>query len=329
MSLQAYADARDQAVIEIMQTDPRVLLIGQPLLSLERRTNRIVETFSRDRIWSNVPIAETGMVGAAIGAALVGLRPIVSLGTGSFAFNAWPQLVNELPQFSYMTGGQVSVPLVLHLNGGARGAGAPQHSHSPEAMLMNTPGLKIIMPSTARDVAGLLRTAVADDNPVVFIDHVLLHEIPGPVPDEPESIPLGSADVKREGRDVTIVTAGFMVHRVLLAAAQLEGIGISVEVVDLRSLTPLDIDSVLDSLARTRRLVTVDETQLTCGLGAEICTQVAERGFDLLAAAPVRVGVPNTPIPFSPPLEDAVVPQVDSIVAACRRVVEQPARLRH
>lgn len=326
MTLQTYADARDDAVIEAMQADPRIIIVGQPLLTLERRTNRIVETFGRDRLWSNAPIAETGFVGAAIGAALVGLRPIVSVGTGSFTFNAMPQIVNELPQFSYMTGGQISVPLVLHLNGGARGAGAPQHSHSPEAMLMNTPGLKIIMPSAARDVAGLLRTAIEDDNPVVFVDHALLHDIPGPMPEAPERVPLGSADVKRAGTDVTIVTAGVMVHRSLLAAAQLESAGISAEIVDLRSLAPLDIDTVLASVARTRRLVTVDETQLACGLGAEICAQVVERGFDLLGAAPVRVAVPNVPIPFSPMLEDLVVPQVGSIVAACQGVVSAALR---
>jgi pyruvate dehydrogenase E1 component beta subunit len=296
------------------------MIVGSPLLSLDRRTSRLVEEFGPERIWSKVPIAETGYVGAAIGAALVGLRPIVSIGTGSFVFNAWPQVVNEMPQFAYMTGGQVCCPLVLHLNAGARGAGAPQHSHSPEAMLMNTPGLKIIIPSTPRDVKGLLRSAVADDNPVVFVDHTLLHDLSGPVPDEPEMIPLGLGDVKREGRDVTLVAAGLMVQRALFAAAQLDARGISVEVVDLRSLAPLDIDLVLSSLAKTGRLVVADETQRACGVGAEVCAQVLERGLDLLRAPAVRVAVPNVPIPFSPVLEDLVVPQVETIVEACRRI---------
>lgn len=321
MPIQKYAEARDDAIIEMMHRDPRVLIIGQPLFTLERRTNRIVKEFGRDRIWASVPIAETGFVGAAAGAALVGLRPIVSPGTGSFFFNAWPQIVNEIPQFGYMTGGQVCAPMVIHCNAGARGAGAPQHSHSPEAMLMNVPGLKIIAPSTARDVKGLLRTAIADDNPVVFIDHTLLHEIPGEVPDDDEWIPLGSADVKRSGTDVTVVTVGVMVHRALEAADRLAAEGIEAEVVDLRSLAPLDMETVLRSVEKTGRLVTADETERTCGVGAEICARVVERGFSLLKSAPVRVALPDLPVPFSPPLEAAIVPNADMIVDACRSAV--------
>ena len=222
-----------------------------------------------DRVW-DPPIAEIGYVGTGIGAAISGLRPIVDVATASFIFQAFSQVVNEAANIHYMTGGQTRVPMVIHVNHGIRGGGAAQHSHSPQAMLWNTPGLKIMTPSSARDVRGLLATAVDDDNPVLWADHVKLFDYVDAVPDAPEAIPFGVADIKRAGTDVTIVGTSLMVRRALEAAEDLAADGISAEVVDPRTLVPLDLDTILGSVGRTGRLVVVDECHRSCGVGAEL-----------------------------------------------------------
>jgi pyruvate dehydrogenase E1 component beta subunit len=221
-----------------------------------------------------------------------------------------------------MTGGQTSCPVVFHITHGIRGGGASQHSHSPQAMLMNTPGLQIVSPSTARDVRGLIRAAVESEDPVVWIDHVKLFDYEGELPESPETIPLGVADVKRTGRDVTIVATSLQVQRSLAAAVQLAAEGIDVEVVDPRTIVPLDREAILASVGRTHRLVVVDECHRSCGLAAEISATVAEEAFDELRAPIRRVVTEDVPIPFSRTLEETVQPTEAKIVAAVRSVME-------
>jgi acetoin:2,6-dichlorophenolindophenol oxidoreductase subunit beta len=318
-----YADGMARGLREAMADDPRVFLMGQYFFGLTR--HRSLTVALRDefpsRIW-DPPIAEAGYVGTGIGAAIAGLRPVVDVATASFIFQAFSQVVNEAANVRYMTGGQTTVPLVIHVNHGVRGGGAAQHSHSPQAMLMNTPGLQIVTPSTPRDVRGLIRSAIQSDDPVVWADHVKLFDVTGDLPDEPEVIPLGVADIKRPGRDVTIVATSLMVHHALAAAQLLAADGIEVEVVDPRTIVPLDRDAILSSVGRTHRLVVVDECHRSCGVAAEVAALVADEGFDELHAPIRRVVTEDVPIPFSRPLEAAIEPSVDKVVAAVRSVLE-------
>ncbi len=318
-----YADGMALGLREVLAEDPRVYLMGQYFFGLTRHRRLTVELM-RDfpgRVW-NPPIAEVGYAGTGIGAAISGLRPIVDIATASFIFQAWPQVVNEAANIRYMTGGQTGVPVVFHITHGIRGGGAAQHSHSPQAMLMNTPGLQIISPSTARDVRGLIRAAVQSDDPVVWIDHVKLFDIEGELPDAPETIPLGVADIKRRGTDLTIVATSLQVQRSLVAAERLAAEGIQAEVVDPRTLVPLDRATILQSVGRTGRLVVVDECHRSCGVGAEIAATVAEDAFDALRAPILRVATEDVPIPFSRTMEEAVQPTVEKIIAAAHAVME-------
>jgi pyruvate/2-oxoglutarate/acetoin dehydrogenase E1 component len=317
-----YAEGMARGLTEVLETVPTTRLMGQYFFGLTRHrglTVAIRERFS-DRVW-DPPIAEVGYVGTGIGAAISGLRPIVDVATASFIFQPFSQVVNEAANIRYMTGGQTRVPMVIHVNHGIRGGGAAQHSHSPQAMLMNTPGIKIMTPSTPRDVRGLLHTAVADDNPVLWADHVKLFDTVGPLPDAPERIPFGVADVKRVGTDVTFVATSYRVITALAAADRLAGEGISAEVVDPRTIVPLDLDAILESVGKTGRLVVVDECHRSCGVGAEIAALVAEHAFDALRAPIFRVATLDVPIPFSPPLEAFVEPTVDKVVIATRRLL--------
>ena len=318
----SYAQGMVLGLREVLSEDARVFLMGQYFFGLtehRRLTVSIREDFP-DRVW-DPPIAEVGYAGTGIGAAISGLRPIVDMATASFSFQAFSQLVNEAANVHYMTGGQTSVPVVFHDNHGVRGGGAAQHSHSPQGMLMQVPGIKIMTPSTARDVRGLIRTAVADDNPVFWADHVRLFDYEDDVPDEPESIPFGVADIKRHGSDVTLVATSHIVQRALQAAELLAADGIDAEVVDPRTIVPLDRDAILASVARTGRVVVVDEGHLSGGVGAEIAATIAESVFDSLKAPIVRVATADVPIPFSPPLEEFVEPTVARIVSAARSLL--------
>jgi pyruvate/2-oxoglutarate/acetoin dehydrogenase E1 component len=323
-----YAEGMARGLTEVLEADPRVHLMGQYFFGLTEHRAKTVAIRERfgERIW-DPPIAEIGYVGTGIGAAISGLRPIVDVATASFIFQAWSQVVNEAANAHYMTGGQTSVPMVIHVNHGVRGRGAAQHSHSPQAGLWNTPGLKIMLPSSPRDVRGLIHTAVADDNPVFWADHVKLFDTLGLAPDEPEAIPFGVADIKRSGSDVTIVATSYMVVRSLEAAALLAAEhGIEVEVVDPRTLVPLDLEAILGSVARTGRLVVVDEGHRSAGVGSEFAALVAEHAFEELRAPIRRVATADVPIPFSLVLEGAVEPTVERIVAAVREVVDVPSR---
>lgn len=317
-----YARALVDSLDEALGEDDRRQILGLYFLGLTEHRTMMVELRRKypGRFY-DPPIAEIGYVGTAIGSALAGMRPIVDCATASFMFEAFPQILNEAANIRYMSGGSVAVPMVLHFNAGIRGGGAAQHSHSPQAMLWNTPGLEIMVPSTPADVRGLVRTAMASENPTLWVDHVLLFDTAGTVPDDSEAIPFGVADVKREGTDCTIFASSLMVIRALEAAQELEAAGISAEVIDPRTLVPLDEEAILRSVAKTRHLVVVDECHRRCGVGAEISAIVAEHAFGDLDAPIMRVVTEDVPVPFSPPLEHHISPTTEKIVTAVRRAV--------
>jgi pyruvate dehydrogenase E1 component beta subunit len=316
----SYAEALILGLRRALELDSRVRLMGQYFVGLTAHRKLVAELRDDfpDRVWYP-PIAEVGYVGTGIGAAISGLRPIVDVATASFIFQAFSQVVNEAANIRYMTGGQTSVPAIFHVNHGIRGGGAAQHSHSPQAMMWNTPGLKIMLPSSPRDVHGLLRTALESEDPVFWADHVRLFDVTGPVDGQGwVAIPFGVADIKRAGTDVTIVATSYMVQRSLAAAESLAGEGISVEVVDPRTLVPFDLDTILASVHRTGRLVVVDECHRSCGVGAEVAALVVEHAFGALKGPIRRVSTLDVPIPFSSALETVVEPSEDRICAAVR-----------
>ena len=322
MPMQSYAEALVDALYDSLAVDSRVSLIGSYVLGLgpqRRLMDRIRREF-HDRI-VDPPTAEAGAAATGIGAAMAGVRTFVDLGTGSFSYLAWSQIVNEAAVSYYMSDGRIPVPITFHLLHGVRGAGAPQHSHSPQSMLCNAPGLEIVAPASAADVYGLVRTALQSQNPTVVVSHAKLLGIEFEVPAQKQPIPFGRADIKRSGRDATIVANSFMTEVSLMAAVALAQEGIEAEVVDLRTLSPLDEHTILSSVARTGRLVVVDECPLRCGIASEVAAVVAEAGFDLLKAPVSRVTRAQVPVPYSPPLEAAVTPDALKIVAAVRRTL--------
>jgi len=317
-----YAEAVVEALYEALEEDERVTLMGSYFLGLSPRRvllDRLRTDFGT-RIF-DPPISEIGFCGLAVGAATAGLRPIVDVGTASFIFNAWPTVVNEAANVHYMTGGQTRAPVVFHILHGLRGGGAAQHSHSPQAMLWNAPGLQIMLPSSPKDVKGLVRTAAMSDSPTIWLDHPRLLEVKGQVPEVRYSIPFGQAEVKRVGKDVSIVATSFMVQRALGAAEELAKQGIDAEVVDPRTLVPLDKETILGSVAKTGRVVVVDECHKSCGVAAEIAAIVAEEGYSSLKGPIKRVATADVPVPFSPRLEAAIEPTEEKIVAAVRSLV--------
>ncbi len=322
MTVTTYAAALIDALRLSMEEDPRVAIVGSAVLGLGPQRglmDPIREAFA-DRIF-DPPTAEAALVSLGVGAAMAGARPFIDVGTASFVYVGWSPLINEAAVAHYMSGGQLRVPVVYHMLHGLRGGGAAQHSGSPQGMLWNAPGLEIVMPSCPADAKGLLRTAIRSDNPTIFIDHAKLLGAEGPVPDGDYAIAFGQADIKRPGRDVTIVATSFSVTTALAAAELLAADGIEAEVVDPRTLVPLDHATILDSVGRTGRLVVVDEGHLSCGVASEIAAIVAEEGFDRLRAPIVRVTRSDVPTPFSKPLEDAITPSADKICAAVRRVL--------
>ena len=323
MATQSYAAALVEALYDSLVDDDRVSLIGSYVLGLgpQRHLMDRLRADFRDRI-DDPPTSEAGAAAVGVGAAMAGMRPFVDLGTASFSFLAWSQVINEAPISYYMSGGRLSVPVTFHLLHGVRGGGAAQHSQSPQGMMANAPGLEIVVPSTATDVYGLVRSAFLSNNPTVIASHAKLLGIETDVPDEKKPIPLGRADVKRRGRDVTVVANSLMVHYSLAAAEDLTKEGIDVEVVDLRTLAPLDENTILKSVGRTGRLVVVDECPLRCGFASEVSATVVERGFDLLKAPIRRVTRAHVPVPYSPPLEAEVTPNPAKIAAAVRQVLD-------
>ena len=307
-----------------MEANPEVFLIGEDIATHGGGfavTRGLVDLFGPERV-RDTPISEAAIVGAAVGAAARGMRPIAEIMYIDFTTIGMDQICNQAAKMHYMFGGKMNVPVVIRTPGGSGGRGnAAQHSQSLEAWFMHVPGLKIAIPSTPFDAKGLLATAVEDENPVMFIEHKVLYVTTGPVPEHRYCIPLGKADVKRTGRDVTVLSYSRMALRSLAAAEQAAGEGIDAEVVDLRSLVPLDMETILDSVRKTNRLVVVEEDCRTGGVGAELITRVIEEAFDELDAPPVRVAGLDVPIPYSKPLEHASVPSEADIFAALRDVV--------
>lgn len=318
-----YSAAMAEGMMEALDRDDRIILVGAGYGGLTE-ARRAFDRLRRDyasRIL-NPPISELGYCGLAIGAAMTGLRPMVSVGTGSFIYEAFPQVINEAPQAYYNSAGQVTVPVVFHVYTGIRGAGAVQHSGSPQSMFWNVPGLQIICPGSPADVKGLVKTAMLRSmNPTILIDHTLLLPQVGPVPEEEYEIPFGQAAVRREGSDVTIVAVGIMVGRALEAAERLaREDGISCEVVDPRTLVPLDKAAILASVRKTGRAVVADESQRSCGVASELAAILAEEVFPYLKAPVKRVAIPDVPIIYAKTSEDAITPTAGTIVAAVRSI---------
>jgi pyruvate dehydrogenase E1 component beta subunit len=321
MSVKTYAVAIRDVLAEEMRRDPEIFLMGEDIAKqggIFGCTRGLLDEFGEDRV-RNTPISENTFVGAGVGAASVGMRPVVELMYMDFLYLAMDQVLNQAAKIRYMFGGKVKVPMVIRGQQGiGRGNGA-QHSQSVESMMMNIPCVKVICPATPADAAGLLRTAIRDDNPVLFFEHKALYASKGEVPDDKEfAIPFGKADIVREGKDATIV-ANFLYHGKSLEAADiLAKEGISVEVIDPRTLAPLDTDTIVNSVKKTGRLVTVHEAHKDMGWGTEIVARVTERAFQYLDAPPVRLGSKMCSLPFNLGLENAVVPQVADIVAAVK-----------
>jgi len=322
MKEMTFAEALALGVMECLDQDPRVMLINAGFGGLTpfRASYGVIREKYSDRI-TDAPISELGYCGIATGAAMTGLRPLVTLSTSAFSFEAWPQIVNEAAVTCYGSRGQVNVPVVFHMLTGIRGAGAVQHSHAPQSMFCNAPGLQVVMPGSPADARGLMKTVVLEsDNPTVYIDHQKLQGVTEQVDEAQGPIPLGVADVKRTGTDVTVVAVSVMVPRALEAAETLAQDGISVEVVDPRTLVPLDRETILKSVAKTGRVVIADESQLTCGVAAELAAVIAEDGFESLKAPIRRVGIPNVPIPFHLAEEEYITPTAAKIVAAVKSI---------
>jgi acetoin:2,6-dichlorophenolindophenol oxidoreductase subunit beta len=319
MTETTYLQAITTTLAEAMRADQRVLVLGEDVAEGGPwgATTGLAEEFGAERVRST-PISEAAICGIAIGAAQSGMRPVLEIMFVDFLTLAFDQLVNQAAKGHFMSGGQLQVPLVLRTQGGAGQRGGAQHSQSLEAWLTHVPGLKVAMPSTAADAAGLLATAIADPNPVVFVENKTLYFRREEVADDLEPIPLGRASVMRAGRDVTVVALSRLVSESLAAADELVGDGIEVEVIDPRTLVPLDLETIVESVRRTHRLVIAHEAVTHGGFGAELAAQVQAAAFDELDAPIERVGAPFAPVPFSPPLEDVYLPGRDEVAAAVR-----------
>jgi len=306
-----------------MRADEGVIVLGEDVAEggAYRATAGLSEEFGRERV-RNTPISECAVCGVAIGAAQAGLRPVVEIMYIDFITLALDQLVNQAAKAHFMSGGQLSVPLVLRTQGGASGRGAAQHSQSLEAWLTHIPGLKVVMPSCAADAAGLLLSAIADPNPVVFVENKALYFKSERAPEVPSPLPIGQAKTLRQGDDITIVATSRMVGEALRAAERLASEGIEAEVIDPCTLVPLDTVALADSVSRTGRAVIAHEAVRFGGFGAELAAQIQELAFDFLEAPIQRVGAPFTPVPLSPQLEDAYRPGADEIYAAARFAME-------
>jgi pyruvate/2-oxoglutarate/acetoin dehydrogenase E1 component len=321
----SYAEAIREAMDLAMAADDRVVLMGEDIGvygGAFQVTGDLVHKYGTDRVM-DTPISELGGAGVAVGAALTGLRPIFEFQFSDFAALAMEQIVNQAAKVRYMLGGAVSVPLVMRFPSGSGTGAAAQHSQSLEAWLGHVPGLKVVQPSTPEDVKGMLLAALEDPDPVMIFEHKILYKMKGHVPEGYYTTPIGKAAIRRAGKDVSIVATSIMVHKALAAAEQLAAEGIDAEVIDLRTVRPMDHETVLASVRKTGRLVCVYEGVKTLGVGAEISAMVAESdAFDFLDAPIVRLGGAECPVPYNPELEKAVVPQIPDIVEAARNVVK-------
>jgi acetoin:2,6-dichlorophenolindophenol oxidoreductase subunit beta len=325
MAKMKYREALRAALDEEMERDESVFVMGEGIGERGgsyKVTEGLLAKFGANRV-IDTPLAEAGFVGVGVGAAIAGQRPVVEILFIDFLMLGMDQVVNQAAKYRFMSGGEGRVPLVIRTQGGTGNSLAGQHSQSLEALFYHVPGLKVVMPSTPHDAKGLLKASIRDDDPVIFIEHKLLYMTDGDVPDEPYEIPLGKADIKRPGSDVTLVTWSHMVLKSLQAAEALKEEGISTEVIDLRTLVPMDIPCVLESVRRTGHLVIAQEAVKRGGVGSDVAAIVAEQAFDALRAPIVRVAGRNTVIPFNLALEKAMVPQVADIVAGVRSVLRR------
>ena len=321
-----YREALRAALQEEMERDGSVFILGEGIGERGgsyKVTEGLMAQFGAGRV-IDTPLSEAGFVGLGVGAAIAGQRPVVEMLFIDFLLLAMDQVINQAAKYRFMSGGEGRVPLVIRAQGGAGNSLAGQHSQSLEALYYHIPGLKVVMPSTPRDAKGLLIAAIRDDDPVIFIEHKLLYMTDGEVPDEPYVIPLGEAEVKRAGTDVTLVTWSHMVLKSLQAAEELAADGISTEVIDLRTLVPMDVPCILESVRKTGHLVIAHEAIKRGGVGGDVAAIVAEQAFDSLRAPIVRVAGINTVIPFNLALEKSSVPQVPDIVAGVREVLGRP-----
>jgi pyruvate/2-oxoglutarate/acetoin dehydrogenase E1 component len=321
----SYREAVRDAMSEAMRRDEDVFIMGEDIAEMGGSmgvTQGMLEEFGPERV-RNTPISEMAIVGAGVGAAIAGMRPIVEVMYQDFLTLAMEQIVSQAAKHRYMSGGQVKVPLTVRTQGGAGWSPGAQHAQQLEAWFVHVPGLKVVFASTPRDVRGLLWSSIYDDNPVVFFEHRTLYGIKEDVPDEIEGIELGKARVHREGDDVTVVATGRLVHEALGAAQEAEEEGISVEVVDPRTLLPLDEETIVKSVQKTNRCVVAHEAIVRMGFGAEVAAVVQEQAFDYLDAPVQRVGAKFTPLPFAPVMEQFVVPHQQDVLAAIKRTVSR------
>ncbi len=318
-----YREAIREACIEEMDRDPGVFLIGEDIGvygGAFRAYKGLLDKYGPERV-VNTPISEIGIVGAAIGAALTGQKPVAEIMFVDFTTLAMDQIVNQAAKIRYMTGDSLNVPMVLRTQGGTGRGVAAQHSQSLEAWFYHIPGLKVVMPATPYDVKGLLKTAIRDDNPVIFIEHKMIYLLKGEVPEEEYTIPFGEADIKREGKDITIVAYSNMLFKSLAAAEELEKDSISCEVIDPRTLVPLDLDAIIDSVKKTGKLLLVTEACERGSVASDISAKVTENAFDWLDAPIKIVAGLNTPIPYNSTLEQASVPHTTDIVKAVKELL--------
>ncbi|MCC0565147.1 alpha-ketoacid dehydrogenase subunit beta [Brevibacillus borstelensis] len=331
----SFSKAINEAMKIAMKQDENVILLGEDVAGGAQVdhlqddeawggvlgvTKGLVQEFGRDRVL-DTPITEAGYVGAAMAAAATGLRPIAELMFNDFIGSCLDQVMNQGAKFRYMFGGKAQVPITIRTMHGAGFRAAAQHSQSLYAMFTHIPGIKVVVPSTPYDAKGLLLRAIADNDPVVFFEDKTLYNMTGEVPEGHYTIPLGKADIKRTGSDVTIVAIGKQVHTALEAAELLAKKGIEVEVVDPRSLSPLDEDTILSSVAKTNRLIVIDEANPRCSIATDIAALVADKGFDTLDAPIKRITAPHTPVPFSPPLEDLYLPSAKKVIEVVSELI--------
>jgi pyruvate/2-oxoglutarate/acetoin dehydrogenase E1 component len=322
MKEMSYRDALREALFEEMQRDDRVFVIGEEVGRYGGAygvTRGLFQEFGAQRVVDS-PISEAGFVGLGVGAAITGLRPIVELMYVDFVGLAMDQIANQMAKFRYMTGGQLTIPMVLRTQGGTGRSAGAQHSQSLESWLVHVPGLRVVMPSNAHDAKGLLKTAVRCNDPVVFIEHKALYSAKGEVPEEEYTIPLGKAAILRKGRDATILCYSGMVSLTVKAAAALSSEGIEAEVVDLRSLSPLDTETILSSARKTGRVAVVSEAHRTLGMGAELSALITEQCFEQLKAPVLRIAASDTPVPASI-LERISIPTEEGVVQGIRHLV--------
>lgn len=318
-----YADALREALREEMLRDPNVILLGEEIgvfNGVYKVTRGLLDEFGPDRV-RDTPISEAAIAGAAVGLALVGMRPVAEIMYMDFLPICMDELATQAAKMRFMSGGQLKVPMVLRTQYSLGRQHGAQHSQFTPAWFFQVPGLKVVVPATPYDAKGLLKSAIREPNPVLFLEGGLLYRTKGPVPEEEYTIPLGKADTKRNGDDVTIVGVSRLVGEALTAAKKLEEKGVSAEVIDVRTLQPLDLKTIVESVKRTSRLIIASDDIKTGGVGSEISAAVIENAFDYLDAPVMRVACPDTPIPFSPPLEQQYMPNADKIVQAADQII--------